>query len=171
MAKKSRYGTQTRDAGGFIALPWAVIDSPAYMSLSPHAKVLLIEFARQLRGDNNGMLLCSRAYMSERGWKSNDMLTKCRDELLSAKLIHQTVLGHRPNRASWYAVTWIGLDKLNGYDADLSSMFVRGSYRASTIKTQSLSRPTGQESGLLHRPTGQEKRPLSRPTGLSGAIS
>ena len=146
MAKKSRYSTQTRDSGGFIALPWAVVDSPAYSALSAHAKVLLIEMARQLRGDNNGMLLCSRAYMAERGWKSNDMLTKCKDELLAAKLLHQTVMGHRPNRASWYAVTWIGLDKLDGYDADLSSLFIRGAYRPGPLKTRSLDRPTGQEA-------------------------
>jgi hypothetical protein len=132
MAKKSRYTSQKRDSGGFIALPWAVIDSSAYSALSAQSKVLLIEIARQLRGDNNGMLLCSRAYMSKRGWKSNDMLTKCKNELLAAKLIHQTVMGSRPNRASWFAVTWISLDKLDGYDTDLSLLFERGAYRGST---------------------------------------
>ena len=129
MAKRNRYATQTRDSGGFIALPFSVIDSEAYRGLSVHARVLLIEIARQLRGDNNGSLLCSRAYMLTRGWKSSDMLSKCKAELLSARLLHETVMGHRPNKASWYAVTWLGLDKLDGFDHDLAKTFERSSYK------------------------------------------
>lgn len=150
MAKRNRYSTQTRDSGGFVALPFAVIDSAAYRGLSVHAKALLIEIARQLRGDNNGMLLCSRAYMATRGWNSNDTREKCLKELISAKLVHQTVMGHRPNKASWYAVTWLGLDKLDGYDADLACTFERSAYRdqqkqrVPSAKTQTLSRPAGQ---------------------------
>lgn len=141
MAARARYKTQTRDSGGFVALPWSVLDSAAYLNLSPHAKVLLMEFARQFKGDNNGALLCSRAYLATRGWKSNDMMTKCRDELVAAGFVHQTVMGCRPNRASWYAVTWQGLDRVTGMDHDLAHSFVRGAY-----KTQSLSRPTGQRA-------------------------
>jgi len=148
MAKGSRYKGQKRDSGGFVALPWAVLDSDAYMGLSPHAKALLLEFARQLRGDNNGMLLCSRAYLATRGWNSSDMITKCKNELLAAKLVHQTVMGCRPNRASWYAVTWISLDKLDGYDHDLAATFERGAYRAGPIKTRSLDRHTVQKGPL-----------------------
>jgi len=141
MSKRTRYKGQTRDAGGFIALPFSVIDSDAYRGLSVHARAFLIEIARQLRGDNNGMLLCSRAYMATRGWKSSDMLMKCKSELLEAGLLHQTVMGHRPNKASWYAVTWLGLDKLDGFDLDLAATFKRSSY-----KTQSLDRPTVQRA-------------------------
>lgn len=154
MAYGSRSKGERRDGGGFVALPWSVLDSPAYLNLSSHAKALLMEFARQLRGDNNGALLCSRAYLATRGWKSNDMMTKCRDELVDAGLIHQTVMGCRPNRASWYAVTWIGLDKLIGLDPDLARAFVRGAYRTShssvtqPLKMRSLSRPTGQRACL-----------------------
>jgi hypothetical protein len=129
MAARSRYKAQTRDAGAFVALPFTVLDSEAYRGLSVHARALLIEIARQLRGDNNGMLLCSRAYMLTRGWKSSDMLMKCKAELLNARLLHQTVMGHRPNKASWYAVTWYGLDKLDGFDHDLARTFERSSYK------------------------------------------
>jgi hypothetical protein len=162
MAKRSRYATQTRDSGGFIALPWAVIDSPAYRGVSVHARALLVDIARQLRGDNNGMLLCSRAHMAPLGWKSVDMLVKARDALLEAKLIHQTVQGHRPNKASWYAVTWIGLDKLDGYDAELALSFVRGAYRASAQKNAVLRPPHGTESTSVVPPHGTE-RPLPVP--------
>ena len=111
---KARKGDAGRDAGGFIALPWSVLDCPAYARLSMHARALLLEVARQFVRDNNGRLLLSRAYMTTRGWKSMDMLNKCKVELLEACFIFQTVQGHRPNKASWYAVTWRALDKLPG---------------------------------------------------------
>lgn len=95
-----------RDSGGFVALPWAVLDCPAYARLSMHARALLLEVARQYVRDNNGRLLLSRDYMAKRGWKSSDMLTKAKRELLDAGFIFETVKGHRPSKASWYAVTW-----------------------------------------------------------------
>lgn len=59
-----------RDGGPFVALPWSVLDSPAFARLSMHARALLLEVARQFVRDNNGRLLLSRAYMATRGWKS-----------------------------------------------------------------------------------------------------
>jgi hypothetical protein len=148
MAKKSsRYKNANRDAGPFIALPYSVVDSPGYRQLSVHARALLIDITRQLRGDNNGMLLCSRAHMVKLGWKSVDMLVKARNELLHAGLLYQTVQGHRPNKASWYAVTWYGLEKLNGYDAGAAAGFVRSAYKPAIVaKTRVLDRPTVQKA-------------------------
>lgn len=146
-SRKSKFSGSSRDSGGFVALPWRVIDSPAYQGLSVHARALLIEIARQLRGDNNGALLCSRAYMAGRGWKSVDMLTKAKRELIEAKLLHETVMGQRPNKASWYAVTWQGLDKLTGLDAGAAALFKRGAYcEMALVKTQPLDRPTVQKA-------------------------
>src|SRR5687768_5225903 len=98
-----------------------------------HGKAMLVEMARQLRGDNNGSLLCSRAYMGPRGWKSADMLTKAKRELLAAGFLHETVIGQRPNKASWYAVTWQTLDRLNGLDAGAAETFKRGAYKAPAL--------------------------------------
>ena len=129
---KSSKGDLGRDSGGFIALPWSVLDCPAYGCLSMHARALLLEVARQFVRDNNGRMLLSRAYMATRGWKSMDMLNKCKTELLEAGFIFQTVQGHRPNRASWYAVTWRVLDKLPGYDEGAALLFKRGAYQNGT---------------------------------------
>lgn len=129
MKRTNNRSKSGRDAGGFIALPWQVVDSPAYQALSAHAKALLIEIARQYVGSNNGALLCSRAYMQPRGWNSSDMLMKAKRELLEAELIFETVKGARPNRASWYALTWQTLDKLDGYDSGVMGAFERGAYR------------------------------------------
>jgi len=59
-----------RMAGGFVAMPWAVLDSGAYARLSHPAKALLMELARQYVRDNNGRLLLSSAYLSKRGWNT-----------------------------------------------------------------------------------------------------
>ena len=125
---KSKYNTG-RDPGGFIALPWSVLDSAAYQGLSHPAKALLMEFARQYVRDNNGRLLCTDAYLKPRGWNSTDVITRAKRELLAAGLIFETCKGARPNKASWYAVTWYVLDKHSGYDEDTVGNFRRGAYR------------------------------------------
>ena len=118
----------SRDAGGFVALPWSVLDCPGYRKLSLIAKCLLVEVARQYCKDNNGRMLLSRAYMSNRGWISNDTISKAKLELTEAGFIYQTVMGHRPNKASWYAITWYSLDRLDGYDIGAATGFLRGAY-------------------------------------------
>ena len=126
---KLRRGDAGRDAGGFVALPWAVLDCPAYTRLSMHARALLLEVARQFTRDNNGWLLLSRAYMAGRGWNSNDMLTKAKRELLDAGFIFETVKGQRPNKAARYAVTWRAIDRHPGHDVGTAEAFQRGAYR------------------------------------------
>ena len=106
-----------RDSGGFAALPWSVLDCVAFRTLSHPAKSLLLEFARQYVRDNNGRLLASTRFLKNRGWNSADVIHRAKLELLEAGLIYETVKGHRPNKASWYAITWQGLDKDSRYDA------------------------------------------------------
>lgn len=121
-----------RDAGGFIALPWSVVDSPAYQALGHPAKALLTEIARQFVRDNNGRLLCSMSYLGPRGWNSWDVLARAKAELIATGFIYETVQGQRPNKASWYAVTWRMLDRNPSYDAGAVEGFVRGAYRLGT---------------------------------------
>lgn len=140
--KRSKGQDTRRMGGGFIALPWQVVDSPAYMNLSFPAKALLIELDRQYVRDNNGRLLASRSYLGKRGWKSQDVITRALRELVAAKLIHLTVQGHRPNKASWYAVTWRDLDRISGYDAGAAESFVRGGFKQLGIENTTV-RPLG----------------------------
>lgn len=134
-----------RDAGGFVALPWSVLDCPAYQGLSMHARGLLLEIARQYVRDNNGRLLASRAYMAARGWKSADMLTKAKQELLASGFIFETVKGHRPNRASWYAVTWHPLDVHSDFDTGAAAAFRRSAYMHGTPPPTLKPKPTREE--------------------------
>jgi hypothetical protein len=117
-----------RDAGGFVALPWSVLDCPAYARLGHPARSLLLEVARQYVRNNNGRLLASMAHLAKRGWNSNAVLTRAKRELLEAGFIYETVKGHRPNRASWYAITWQTLDQLQGYDPGAVAGFERSAY-------------------------------------------
>lgn len=176
---------QGRDAGGFVALPWSVLDCPAYAALSHPARALLLEFARQLGKDNNGRLLSSRAYLIGRGWKSADVIQRAKTELLAADFIFETVKGQRPNRASWYAVTWRVLDRHPGYDVGTLEGFRRGAYRHTAArcctclpvgrrcpnsKTRSLDRLAEQRGAPLLRLAEQGSRCLFRLPELSGGV-
>lgn len=132
MSRKKRGGTG-REGGRFIAIPHSVLESHAYLNLSHPAKALLLEFALQFHGDDNGRLLCSAKHLRKRGWKSSDVINRAKQELLAAGFIHETVKGHRPNKASWYAVTWQTLDRLQGYDEGTAQTFERGAYRKQTL--------------------------------------
>ncbi|MBN8504688.1 MAG: hypothetical protein J0L58_09415 [Burkholderiales bacterium] len=132
-----------RDGESFVAMPWPVLDCAAYQSLSHPARSLLWEIARQFVRDNNGQLLASRAYLAKRGWKSADVINRAKHELLEAELIFETVKGHRPNKAGWYAVTWRRLDPHPRFDPGVSEAFVRGAYRLK--KNASLNPPGGTE--------------------------
>ena len=171
MTRAKNRAKSGRDAGGFIALPWQVVDSPAYRALSVHAKALLIEVARQYSGHNNGALLCGKAYMQTRGWNSTDMLTKAKRELLEAELIFETVKGARPNRASWYALTWQTLDKLDGYDSGVMGAFERGAYRKQQpIKNASLRPPHGPKGQSIVPSHGLDARSTGPPHGPIRAV-
>lgn len=137
-ARKSSTKGDGRDSGGFVALPWAVMDSPVYLALSHPAKALLLEFARQHyfhKGEGmhtNGRLLANSKTLLSRGWKSGDTITRAKRELISAGFLHETVKGHRPNKASWYALTWFALPMRPSYDEGAASGFVRSAFLTNT---------------------------------------
>lgn len=142
MSRKKRFSASVRDPGGFVALPWLVLESPAYRALSHPAKALLIEVALQFHGDDNGRMVLTRKYLAPRGWNSADVIHRATHELLQAGFIYQTVIGMRPNKAAWYALTWLSLDRLDGFDPGTSAGFVRSAYLG---KTQPLVRETEQK--------------------------
>ncbi len=119
----------SRDSGPFIALPFSVLDCPGYAKLSHPARSLLLEVARQLKGHDNGRMLLSHAHLVKRGWKSADVINRAKKELIAHNFIFETVKGQRPNKASWYAVTWRSLDKLHGFDPGVETAFEQGAYK------------------------------------------
>ena len=176
---RGRKGDSGRDSGGFIALPWSVLDCPAYAALSHPSRSLLLEVARQFVRDNNGRMLLSGAYLAKRGWKSADVITRAKRELIAAGFIFETVMGHKPNRASWYAVTWRTLDKLPGYDTGAALCFERGAYQKAAPLKKSLTPSHGVERmpptpshGAIratsdHRPTPSHGNHLEMPSAAT----
>jgi hypothetical protein len=119
-----------RDGGGgaVLIMPHVVLNSAAYLSLSTRAIKLLYDLTMQYNTYNNGALLASWRYMSEkRGWTSADQLAKAKAELIAKLLVVQTVQGLLPNKASWYGLTWLALDNIKGLEIT-SSNWPRGSY-------------------------------------------
>ena len=171
--KTSRKTDAGRDAGGFCAVPWAVLDCPAYRALSHPARALVMEIARQFTRNNNGRLLASRAHLAARGWTSNDTISRARRELLAGGFIHQMVQGYRPNKASWFAATWLELDRLPGFDPGAAESFRRGAYRAAALPTPKPSRdelyqkwrtPPATKNAKLRPSGGTERTPIA-PSG------
>jgi hypothetical protein len=130
-----------------------------------------MEFARQFVRDNNGRLLASGAYMAKRGWTSVDVITRAKRELLEAGFIFETVKGQRPNKASWYAVTWRSLDRCTGYDFGTEAAFERGAYlKNSPQKIDALTPRGGVENALIAPPHGVGPPATTPPDGAIRAI-
>jgi hypothetical protein len=156
----------SREPGGFVALPWKVLDSVAYQGLSHVARSLLLEVARQYVRDNNGRLLLSTRYMRARGWRSADVINRAKRQLLDAGLIFETFMGHRPNKASWYALTWYSLDWHPGFDPGTKETFRRGMYAELNKLSPSLKmnrrpcRKEDEKNESLVPPHGSQKVPI-----------
>lgn len=147
-----------------MAIPWSVVDSPAYAGLGHPSKALLLEIARQFVRDNNGRLLCSRAYLEPRGWRSADVIDRAKKELIEAGFLFETVKGHRPNKASWYAITWQTLDRHPDYDPGALGGFERGSYRKSPPPKNVALCPSSGTGGAPIAPSGGTAGPLPAPS-------
>lgn len=105
---------QKREAGGFVALPFALLRSSEFAALTPHGVKLLIDLLAQYNLRNNGDLSMSfEKTMRPRGWKSKDTLNKARQELVDAGLILLTRQGGL-HRCSLYAVTFFSVDDCDG---------------------------------------------------------
>lgn len=168
---KGRKGDTGCDQGGFVALPWSVLDCPAYARLSHPAKALLLEVARQFVRDNNGRLLASQRHLESRGWKSWDVITRAKKELIESGFIFETVKGHRPNKASWYAVTWRSLDRIPGFDHGAEQLFKRGAYMQNMpMKNAKLTPSPGAERPLIAPSPGADKSPTAPSPGAIRAV-
>ncbi|MDR3411290.1 MAG: hypothetical protein P4L87_10160 [Formivibrio sp.] len=116
-----------RDGQQFVALPFVVLDSPAYLGLPYPSCALLLELARQYTGSNNGKLVLCDKFLAPRNWKSADVINRAKAHLLESGLIQETRKGQRPNKASWYALTWQTLDWSPEMDIQRNG-FERGAY-------------------------------------------
>lgn len=125
----SRRARTDRDGTHFLALPHVVIESPSYRSLTCTARALLTDIAVQFSGSNNGKLSASAKALLPMGWRSNDTISRSLRQLTTSGLLFETRKGARPNKAAWFAVTWLPLDKIAGME--VPGAFRRGAYKDS----------------------------------------
>ena len=72
------------------------------------------------------MTACAK-YLHANGWRSNDTIVRARRELIDCGLLIETRKGARPNKAAWFALSWLDLDQ--GQDLDIEPKhYRRGEY-------------------------------------------
>lgn len=102
----------------FAGIPRVVIDSDDFKSLSANAVKLLLAFAYQYRGKNNGDLTAAYSVMSKQfGFKSPTTLSAALNALLEAQFIQRTRVHQFMNpgrKCALYAVTWAQIDDCDG---------------------------------------------------------
>jgi hypothetical protein len=89
------------------------MEHPNYISLSSHAIRLLVEFAYQYKGSNNGDLAMTWGMAFKRGWKSRDTLNNAIRELETKGWIVCTRKGW-VGGPTLFALTFHGIDACNG---------------------------------------------------------
>jgi hypothetical protein len=115
--------------GRFAGILTEALYSAAFVALNKVERALLLEFMAQYTGRNNGRLLCNVKKLKSRGFGSADTLHRAKRVLLAAGFIYETVQGHRPNKASWYALTWRPLDSSDRYDHGVIRDFRENGYK------------------------------------------
>ena len=114
MAKARSNGSKSVTYRGYLHIPDVLSAHPDFVSLTPRAIKLLIDIGRQYNGRNNGDLCCSMSLMTERGWKSNDQLTKARRELEKKGWLIQTRVGGLRMGPNLYAISWQPINECGG---------------------------------------------------------
>lgn len=101
-------------SGRFVALPFAVIESDAFLTLNGSSVRLLIELVKQLNGSNNGDLCAAYKTLNKHArqkierpiWHRKN-INNAKQELLKKGLIEQTRKGGKNNGPSLYALSWL----------------------------------------------------------------
>lgn len=91
-------------------MPHKVLDCQAFASLSGAGTRLLLEVLRLYNGNNNGQIHLTLTTLKKRGWNSNDVFSRARQELQDKGFIQMTRLPCLPRRGAWFGLTWRPLD-------------------------------------------------------------
>src|SRR5690606_40469992 len=94
--KRAKLTGKGASGGGlFVMLRHDMLKHPDYIALSHPAKNLMLDVLLQVKfrkgaPTNNGDLCITLKVMRERGWRSNDTLTRATRELINADLLIQS---------------------------------------------------------------------------------
>jgi hypothetical protein len=138
-------------AKSFAGIPRVVMDSPDFISLKPGAVRLLLEFARQFKGQNNGDLTAAHSLLKRRGISSKGAITKATTELIEANMIICTRQGRFLNpggMCALYALTWVPINECAGKQLEVKQ--TRTPPRA--FSTEHIKTPGPQDGhGSVHK--------------------
>jgi DNA-binding HxlR family transcriptional regulator len=91
MAGHNRTGrSKNKISGGFVALPYSVIDSPGYRATTSNSKAVFVQINRLYNGKNNGFLAVSSRMVGGLLNISHSSVARALRELVNCGLIRQT---------------------------------------------------------------------------------
>jgi len=100
-SKITKTGRNENPTGRFARLPHEVMLSPAYRSLNPNARSLLVEIMAMENGQNNGSLWLSvRDAAARIGLVNKESVGRAFDDLVTAGLLRMTKEAHFSVKAS-----------------------------------------------------------------------
>lgn len=114
---RSKAKGRSDGSGGHGALPRHVWRHPDYQNLSGNAVKLLMDFACQYNGRNNGDLTAALSVLGPRGWRSKGTIQRALRELQTTGMIIKTREGRFLNPGGvcdLYALTWKPIDECKG---------------------------------------------------------
>lgn len=110
MARSRQKSTGRKEAGNFLRVPSAVLDSQNFRLLTTKAKALILDIGAKYNGYNNGDLAAPYSWMRRRGWRSKQTLENALRELIARGMLELTRQGGLFG-PSLYAFTWMGIDE------------------------------------------------------------
>jgi hypothetical protein len=115
MASHNQTGRSKKHTGGFVSLPYSVMESAGYRSASPVARAVLIEFIRIHNGKNNGFLALSSRRIADRINASKDTASRAIRELINRGLLRLTKASSFSQKrlAAEYRLTHLQCNKTN----------------------------------------------------------
>jgi hypothetical protein len=102
------------ESGRYAGVPTIVMDSPNWMRLTGSAVKLVLEFAYQYNGYNNGDLTAAYSILKKRHWRSQNTINWAVKELIHYGMIIKTRQGTLDKRPNLFALTWRAIDDNNG---------------------------------------------------------
>ncbi len=106
----------------FAGIPNRVIEQKDFATLKPSELRLLIMFAYQYRGNNNGKLCAVFSQAQKFGVKSEQSLSNAIKGLLLKEYIQVTkgsISQAHGRTAVFYAVTWEKIDEIKNFNMDI----------------------------------------------------
>jgi hypothetical protein len=109
MARKLSKTKGRADTGRFCGIPHSLMDTPAYISLSPGAVKLFLDLLRQFNGRNNGCIVAVHSQLKQRGWAESSMHKALSELIRKGFLVRnfQGGLGPAGKKPSRYRFTFL----------------------------------------------------------------